>query len=116
MQFDIKSPSWQIAIMVKTQVQIPDELFERAKRIAASKEWSFAEIVRRGLEQMVLRHPVWPRVERSGWRLPDPVDLGLRVDPFADPDWREEANLSTGTARSVAEHLREQAARYEAGT
>ena len=36
--------------MIKTQVQIPDELFRRAKEVAARKEWSFAEIVRRGLE------------------------------------------------------------------
>lgn len=27
-----KSPSWQIAIMIKTQVQIPDDLFREAKR------------------------------------------------------------------------------------
>jgi hypothetical protein len=36
--------------MIKTQVQIPDELFHRAKRVAAQNEWSFAETVRRGLE------------------------------------------------------------------
>ena len=36
--------------MIKTQVQIPDELFQRAKEVAARKEWSFAELVRRGLE------------------------------------------------------------------
>lgn len=102
--------------MVKTQVQIPDELYRRAKQVAASKEWSFAEIVRRGLEQMVLRHPAQPQREASTWRLPDPVDLGLKVDPFSDPDWREEANLSTGTARLIAKQLREQAARYQDGT
>jgi hypothetical protein len=110
-------PSWHFAIMIKTQVQIPDDLFEKAKQVAAAKEWSFAEIVRRGLEQMVLRHP--EGVTRSGpvgWRLPNPIDLELKTDPFADPDWREEVNLGSGAARLVAEQLRERAARYEAGS
>jgi hypothetical protein len=101
--------------MIKTQVQIPDELYRRAKQVAASKEWSFAEIVRRGLEQMVLRHPSGLSRQAS-WRLPDPVDLGLKADPFIDPEWREEANLTTGTARLMAEQLREQAARYQEGS
>ena len=103
--------------MIKTQVQIPNELFEKAKQVAASKEWSFAEIVRRGLEQMVLRFPNGAARQSAGtWRLPSAVDLGLSADPFADPDWREIANLGSGPARLVAEQLREQAARYEAGT
>jgi hypothetical protein len=89
--------------MIKTQIQIPDDLFARAKRVAAQKEWSFAEIVRRGLEQMVLRHPEGSSSPSSGWRLPDAVDLGLDADPFADPNWREEANLGSGAARMVAE-------------
>lgn len=102
--------------MIKTQVQIPDELFERAKRVAAEKEWSFAELVRRGLEQMTLRHPGLGGGSREGgWRLPEPVDLGLTGDPFADEEWREEANLGAGAARLIATRLREDAARYEAG-
>jgi hypothetical protein len=113
--FDIISPSWHFASMIKTQVQIPDELFERAKQVAAAKEWSFAEIVRRGLEQMVLRHPEAGPASDAGWRLPEPVDLGLAADPFANPEWREEANLGAGPARLMAERLREEAARYESG-
>jgi hypothetical protein len=102
--------------MIKTQVQIPDELFACAKRVAAAKEWSFAELVRRGLEQMVVRHPKPSARSTGGWRLPGPVDLGLKSDPFSDPDWREEANLGSGAGRLMAERLREQAARYEEGT
>lgn len=109
------SQPWHFAIMVKTQVQIPDRLFERAKQVAAAKEWSFAEIVRRGLEQMVFRHPERDVEGGGSWRLPEPVNLGLRLDPFADPEWREDANLGAGSARLVAESLREEAARYEAG-
>lgn len=102
--------------MVKTQVQIPDKLFERAKRVAAEKEWSFAELVRRGLEQMTLRHPVTDEAQRlGGWRLPEAVDLGLNGDPFTEDDWREAANLGSGAAQLMAARLREEAARYEAG-
>lgn len=100
--------------MVKTQVQIPDALFERAKQVAASKEWSFAEIVRRGLEQMVFRHPEHDAEGVGTWRLPEAVDLGLRTDPFADPEWREDANLGAGPAGLMAARLREEAARYDA--
>lgn len=72
--------------MIKTQVQIPDELFERAKRVAAEKEWSFAEVVRRGLEYMT---EVNPPVRRSGrdWRLPPPHHLGHFLAP--ENKWTE---------------------------
>lgn len=43
--------------MVKTQVQIPDHLYQEAKRIARDYEMSFAEVVRRGLEQVVAKYP-----------------------------------------------------------
>ena len=99
--------------MVKTQVQIPDELFKEAKRVAAAKEWSFAELVRRGLEQMTRRHPASEGPE-GGWSLPAAVDLGLTEDPFAEEGWREEVNLGGGAARLIAARLREDAARYEA--
>lgn len=43
--------------MIKTQVQIPDELYHKAKRLAEEREWSFAEVMRRGLEYMTQAHP-----------------------------------------------------------
>lgn len=101
--------------MIKTQVQIPDELFARAKEVAAAKEWSFAELVRRGLEQMTQRHPTGGAGEASAWKLPPPVDLGLTGDPFENESWREEINLGTGAGEMIASRLREEAARYEAG-
>ena len=60
---------WQIAIMVKTQIQIPDHLFKETKRVAKEYEMSFAEVVRRGIERIVLSYP-----KRAGdhvpWKLP----------------------------------------------
>ncbi len=43
--------------MVKTQVQIPDELYRKAKQIAKEREWSLAEVMRRGLEYMTRACP-----------------------------------------------------------
>ena len=72
--------------MIKTQVQIPDKLFERAKRVAAEKEWSFAEIVRRGLEYMTAVNPS-DRLSATRWRLAEPSNLGLPLIP--EEQWSE---------------------------
>jgi hypothetical protein len=32
--------------MIKTQVQLPDELYRTAKAIAEQREWSLAEVMR----------------------------------------------------------------------
>jgi len=75
-------PSWQFYLMIKTQVQIPDDLFKRARQVAAEREWSFAEVVRRGLEHMTRVHP--PHRQRSEqWKLPKPAALG---QPLASED------------------------------
>jgi hypothetical protein len=75
--------------MVKTQVQIPDELYRRAKQVAAEKEWSFAEVVRRGLECITQVNPPG-RASAAEWELPPARPCG----PFlAPPDrWTELAH------------------------
>jgi hypothetical protein len=54
--------------MIKTQVQIPDHLYYKAKAIAEQREWSLAEVIRRGLEHMALAYPVTSA--ESEWKLP----------------------------------------------
>jgi hypothetical protein len=77
--------------MTRTQIQLPDALYAKAKRLAERQEMSLAELVRRGLEHMI-------RVYRAGdeanpeWRLPDPVALGDFLTPVTD--WRELASAS----------------------
>jgi hypothetical protein len=97
--------------MIKTQVQIPDRIFERAEKVAAAREWSFAEMVRRGLEQMVLNHPKEAPTTSGRWRLPDPVDPGREADPLTEPDWREKTGLTSGAGRLMAERWRARALR-----
>ena len=38
--------------MVRTQIQLPDELYAEIKELAQKREVSFAELARRGLEYM----------------------------------------------------------------
>lgn len=64
--------------MVKAQVQIPDHLYREAKRIAAEREMSFAEVVRRGLEAMVSTYPALAPTAPDRWEPPAPRRLGWR--------------------------------------
>mgnify|MGYP006294044275 CR=1 FL=1 len=83
--------------MVKTQIQIPDDLYRRVKALAAAQEWTLAETLRRGAELLLASRPL-PR-EGGAWKLHPPANTGLHRDPFADPDWRERANAGTAAAR-----------------
>ncbi|HXV60822.1 MAG TPA: antitoxin [Vicinamibacteria bacterium] len=72
--------------MTRTQIQLPDALYERAKRIAKRHEISLAELVRRGLEHII---ELYPLDEKSvdQWELPSPRALG---EFLSHPDdWRE---------------------------
>jgi hypothetical protein len=73
--------------MIKTQIQLPDALYQEAKRVAAEYEMSFAEVVRRSLERSLPAYP--PR--NAGWEPPEPVSLGMR-GPIGDEEWRLLAN------------------------
>jgi gamma-glutamylcysteine synthetase len=39
--------------MIRTQIQLPDELYARARRVAKAKEISLAELARRGIEAIL---------------------------------------------------------------
>jgi len=70
--------------MVKTQVQIPDTLYREAKRMAEENEMSFAEVVRRGLEEIVRHHPPG-RTNRREWHPPESFDMGSPL--VAEDQW-----------------------------
>lgn len=74
--------------MIRTQVQLPDELYRNAKRIAKEQEMTLAEVVRRGLEHMVAIYPA--RESEEVWHPPAPRRLGAFRAP--EKDWRELAN------------------------
>lgn len=69
---------------METQVQIPDSLYHEATRLAAESEMSFADLVRRGLEEMIRHHPPG-RAQADDWELPPAYDLGEAL--AAEKDW-----------------------------
>ncbi len=42
--------------MIKTQIQIPNEMYRDLKRLAVRQEWSLAEALRRGSELLLSRY------------------------------------------------------------
>ena len=76
--------------MIKTQIQLPDHLYNEAKRIAREREMSFAEVLRRGVEYMAQVYPPLGEDSTNKWELPKPKHLG----PFKAPveNWRILAN------------------------
>jgi hypothetical protein len=75
--------------MIKTQIQLPDGLYQEAKRVAREREISLAEVMRRGLEYIVRVHPPIER-EAGAWTPPKPHALGRFRVP--EEDWRILAN------------------------
>ncbi len=79
--------------MVRTQIQLPDELFARAKKICAAREMSLAELARRGIEYTLNVYA--PEVD-SEWQLPAPKSLGWRG--LTDAEIKVQAQMSTSEA------------------
>ena len=63
--------------MMRTQIQLPDELHRKVKEFAARREWSLAETIRRSLEVVFERYPETPNTA-SEWRPPQPRVLTAR--------------------------------------
>ena len=75
--------------MVKTQIQLPDDLYRELKQLARAKQWSLAETLRRGAERLMSLYPK-ETDPLEQWSLPPAKDCG----PFlAAPDrWTELAH------------------------
>ena len=80
--------------MVKTQIQLPEELYRELKQFSAEREWSLAETFRRGAELLLEVYPGAPVGEPEAWSPPKSLDAGwqgltaeqLRDVAFADAD------------------------------
>jgi hypothetical protein len=54
--------------MTRTQIQLPEPLFHQIKSIASARDWSVAELIRRGMEAYV---KTIPEAEiKKGWEMP----------------------------------------------
>jgi hypothetical protein len=71
--------------MMRTQIQLPDDLYREAKRVAREREISFAEVVRRGLEYITRVYPP-AAAATAPWTPPAPRHLGAFLAP--EGEWR----------------------------
>jgi hypothetical protein len=76
--FTLSGRRCKFVIMIRTQIQLPDELYQRARIFAAEREVSLAEITRRGLELLLDRFPESPAPKRV-WKLPLVDGGGIQV-------------------------------------
>jgi hypothetical protein len=67
----------KIYCMVRTQIQLPDEIYRRARQLARSREISMDELVRRSLELLISQYPD-PGSTLEDWRMPKPMHLGWK--------------------------------------
>lgn len=74
--------------MIRTQVQLPDDLYRAAKRLAAEHEMTLAEVVRRGLEHMLRIYPL-REASPAPWQPPAARRLGRFRSPAGH--WRTRA-------------------------
>ena len=72
--------------MIKTQIQLPDDLYDKVKTLANEREVSMAELCRRGLEYMLRVYPVHTS-KKSPWKLPEAKALGKPKIHYSR--WRE---------------------------
>ena len=75
--------------MKRTQIQLPDPLYEEVKRVARARDWSITEVLRQGAEHIVRLYPA-DKLDGARWQAPAPLRLGRFLAP---PErWRELAN------------------------
>ena len=64
--------------MVRTQIQLPDAVYARARRVAKAKEISLAELARRGIETILDQYPS-PELIGADWTPPQVRSGGVKV-------------------------------------
>ena len=64
--------------MTRTQIQLPDETFARAKKLCEAREISLAELARRGIEHILSVYTPELGANRE-WQPPTPRNLGSRM-------------------------------------
>ncbi len=87
--------------MTKTQIQLPDEMYQQLKALAIRSETSLAELLRRGAEY-VLRVHAHSKDAPAEWALPEPLDLGEPLAPAKD--WRALANEPDAPGQGSHDH------------
>ena len=84
--------------MKRTQIQLPDELHDRARKLCESREISLAELARRGIEYILSVYNVAPEDGQS-WQPPTPRRLGWTG--LSDAEIKQEAQLTSAESRVI---------------
>ena len=78
--------------MTRTQIQLSDDTFARAKKLCEAREISLAELARRGIEYILSVYDPTPDANRE-WRPPTPRRLGWKG--LSDAELKAQAQLTT---------------------
>ncbi len=89
--------------MTRTQIQLPDDVYARARKVCESREISFAELSRRGLEYILSVYAPVPTVQGE-WQLPQPRNLGWKG--LTDAELKHETQLTTAEIMHTAKPKR----------
>lgn len=77
--------------MIRAQIQIPDALYAEVQRVAREQEWSIAEVMRRGAEEITRAYPSFKKSAEKPWKLPPALKSRLLIpDPGALKDTMRE--------------------------
>lgn len=74
--------------MTKTQIQLPEDLYNRVKDFAREREWSLAETFRRGVEELLRHYPAKPTAA-GDWHPPKGQNLGCK--PMSEAELKRHA-------------------------
>jgi len=77
--------------MIRTQIQLPDETFARARKVCEAREISLAELARRGIEYILSVYGPEPEAKRE-WQPPKPRKLGWKG--LGDAEMKLEAQMT----------------------
>lgn len=77
--------------MRRTQIQLPDDTFARAKTLCEAREISMAELARRGIEYILSVYSSETDAKRE-WQPPKPRKLGWKG--LSDEELKIEAQLT----------------------
>ncbi|MFZ4774114.1 MAG: antitoxin [Terrimicrobiaceae bacterium] len=77
--------------MTRTQIQLPDDVFAKAKKLCEAREISMAELARRGIEYILSVYSREPGNEEE-WQPPKPRRLGWK--DLSDAELKVQAQLT----------------------
>lgn len=88
--------------MTRTQIQLPDDVYKRARKLCENREISMAELARRGFEYILSVYAAPPGAS-GDWQPPKPRRLGWKG--LSDAEIKGQAQL-TATEAALARRRR----------